>query len=154
MLPKSMLLSKLGCLKTEGSSRQIKERPFSLQRDSQGAESLMIFLLKVFQQQESVALKRDTLGELGEEGESHPKPTWTRTEPRACGDLCHHLELQGSSGQGAKSPESGPSSRPVVNSKGESTLGSRLPLLSEMLPSPPRRRTYGRTEESVPLPGK
>ena len=65
MLPKSMLLLKLGCLKTEGSSRQIKERPLSLQQDTQGAESLMIFLLKVFQQQESVAGKRDNLGELG-----------------------------------------------------------------------------------------
>lgn len=65
VLPKSMLLSKLGYLKTEGSSRQIKEKPLSLQRDTQGAESLMIFLLEVFQQQESVAGKRDNLGELG-----------------------------------------------------------------------------------------
>lgn len=67
VLPKSMLLLKLGCLKAEGDSRQIKQRPF-LQRDSQGAEGLMIFLLKVFQQQESVARKEGCPGGAGVRG--------------------------------------------------------------------------------------
>ena len=85
VLLKSMLLSKLGCLKIEGSSGQIKERPFPLQQESQGAESLMIFLLKVFQQQESVAGKRDTLGDLGKRENLIPKPHGLEQSPGSVG---------------------------------------------------------------------